>query len=511
MSGKLNVEKYKRILIVSAAESFEQIKKITLYASSEFNSTLYALVRSEKDKRFISLVGKEENCILLPTLLKSQKNLDHVCRAELLKKIKVCEELVGIPVSRVLLAEEREIGRAYSLGTYYFPHTRLAKKTLRDSELATRVLLSSFEYAFNIFERYGPTLCISGMMGGLFTLVFFYVSHYYNVPYVSYNVSKYLTGRHMWVSNWGGNNEHIADAYKALGCDHIPSIDSKEYIKQFIKKPEPLSFYKNSWKNPYPGVSYRATLKAIISRLIYNTIPLIRGVAVANQKPFFTLAWELHRCYFLSHIHKRKCNTYTTKELEELRYIYYPAHQDPEMVLNVRGTSWYSQLNTIKMLSYNLPIGTKLLVREHRNNIGRRPLAYINKIISLPNVVLISAYDDQYKYISNANLVVTVNGTSGFEGLMFKKPVLTLDKTEYDVIGFVKKYRDYEDMGTLILDAMTQSVMPSILEQKLGAFLDAERNITFDKHSSPQAEWAFIEKHVINHINFQSEKQTELV
>ena len=92
--------------------------------------------------------------------------------------------------------------------------------------------------------------------------------------------------------------------------------------------------------------------------------------------------------------------------------------------------------NTIRLLASVLPFGYKLLVREHRLNLGRRRTQAYGELAQLPNVVLIDPFDSQFKYLKHASLVVTENGSSGWEGLLLQRRVLLLsDATFYQGCG----------------------------------------------------------------------------
>ena len=68
-----------------------------------------------------------------------------------------------------------------------------------------------------------------------------------------------------------------------------------------------------------------------------------------------------------------------------------------------------------------IPFGYTLLIKEHRGTWGRRKTEFYTFLNNLPNVEFISPFDDQYKYIKNANLIITDNGSTGWEGILLKK------------------------------------------------------------------------------------------
>jgi hypothetical protein len=125
-------------------------------------------------------------------------------------------------------------------------------------------------------------------------------------------------------------------------------------------------------------------------------------------------------------------------------------------------------------------------VREHRFNHGRRPPTFYRQLARLPNVVVIDPFESQFKYLKNADLVVTENGSSGWEGLMLGRRVITLAQTFYDGAGVATKVKDSNDLGGAIVDALaTPAVADNAKrDQALGCMLDAERETSFSMASA---------------------------
>ena len=114
-------------------------------------------------------------------------------------------------------------------------------------------------------------------------------------------------------------------------------------------------------------------------------------------------------------------------------------HKEPELAINFQVPLWHSQKSLIAWISKNLPCGYRLLVRDHRKNDGRRPTAFYQDILRYPGVDLISPFDSQFKYIRNAGLIITDNGTTGWEGLIFGKRVISFARNFYEPTGLTER------------------------------------------------------------------------
>jgi hypothetical protein len=159
-----------------------------------------------------------------------------------------------------------------------------------------------------------------------------------------------------------------------------------------------------------------------------------------------------------------------------MRYVLIALHKDPEQALNQQAYVWANQFNTVSLISSSLPDGVRLLVREHRNNVGRRPTEYYKSMRILPGVVLIDGFDDQFKYIRNADVIVTENGSTGWEGLVLGRHVITLANNHYDGSGCARRAIDHDQLGSALLEALEQPARPNpdAHDLALGRMLDAE-------------------------------------
>ena len=101
---------------------------------------------------------------------------------------------------------------------------------------------------------------------------------------------------------------------------------------------------------------------------------------------------------------------------------------------------------------------------------------------AIPNVTLVNPFDPQFQYIQNADLVVTDNGSTGWEGILMKRRVLTLEKNFYEVLPQARKVDDPRILDSAVLAALNEPVQwdDPDYDGSIGCFLDAERATTLD-------------------------------
>jgi CDP-glycerol glycerophosphotransferase (TagB/SpsB family) len=188
--------------------------------------------------------------------------------------------------------------------------------------------------------------------------------------------------------------------------------------------------------------------------------------------------------------------SYEYDDLKKIKYIYFPLHKEPELMLNLKAPLWHDSSHAIKYISSMLPLGYKLIVREHIKNWGRRYTRYYRFLSRLPGVILVDPFDSQFKYIENADLVITENGSTGWEALLLKKPVITLDKTFYDVANLAIKATIPSGLDKYIMKALNgyNKYNSEEYDRRLGLFLDAEKENSLSMESKAVDHLQMIEK-----------------
>jgi hypothetical protein len=105
-------------------------------------------------------------------------------------------------------------------------------------------------------------------------------------------------------------------------------------------------------------------------------------------------------------------------------YAFYPLHFEPELAVQVWGRGFQNQIEVIRNLALSVPIGMKVVVKEHPRSFGMRSLAYYRKVMAIPNVILAHPFTPAVAVIRHASLIAVISGAIGFETLVAEKPVL---------------------------------------------------------------------------------------
>ena len=137
----------------------------------------------------------------------------------------------------------------------------------------------------------------------------------------------------------------------------------------------------------------------------------------------------------------RKFDSDVKKEYERVqqkpdfseKFIYFPLHYQPERNSSPQGGVFVDQILMAETLSVSLPDGWFLYIKEHPTQWLVRGLSYFSyrfrdyyeALAGLKNVKLVPMKTNSYELIKYSRAVATMTGTSGWEALARKKPVLS--------------------------------------------------------------------------------------
>ncbi len=389
-----------------------------------------------------------------------------------------CEKISHLPMNRIVLAGERVVGRGYGREFYYWPTQGLSRRVLADNEEPARAIERIFAFADQILSRFKPDLVLGGQLTSIEAMVFSLVCRAKGIPFFANRPSKILSDRGFWTDDRLMLNVSARDiCRRKIASGDMPSDKAKQFLTEFRNRPRTVAYIQRNWDNVATFLRRHVN---IALQAVAKLSRSLRGIAEMEPKPVFSRLFELYRTNYLAWRQKRFFSRLDETALAAKPYIYIALHKEPELAINVQHPEWHSQKNLIAWLSANLPAGYRLLVREHRFNEGRRPTRFYKDISRYPGVTLIDAFDSPFKYIRHAALVVTDNGTTGFEALIFRRPLVLLGENYYSAAGLAPVVEAPGMLGEVILQALNQPMSADVAEydRRLGALVDAEFETT---------------------------------
>ena len=381
-------------------------------------------------------------------------------------EIKKLEQNLSISLNRILLSNERDIGYFYSSNSYSFVREKLFCNKHNKLKISS-VLTQGANLIQNFLKKEKFDLIISGNNASFYYFLCSLFSKSMKIPFIVSRRSKIIKKYFYWSKDHFMWNEKLEYDFKR-NLKKKPSSEAFKFINSFRRVPKTVSFVEENWNNKKKF--YTNNIKNILNIIVNNTLQIF------NKKIIRIPLFPRIKNFLITAINRTNFSMYkdyTDKELVELNYIYFPLHKEPELAQNFLDPHIYNQYEVVKLLSLFIPFNCKLFVKEHRLNHGRRTKEFLEKITNLHNVEIINPFENQFKYLKNAKLVVADNGTSGWEAMILKTPVLNISKAFYDVI-VKNRNKDFSVMDSDILNVLKKKQCPSDFE--IASLYDAEKN-----------------------------------
>ncbi len=168
-------------------------------------------------------------------------------------------------------------------------------------------------------------------------------------------------------------------------------------------------------------------------------------------------------------------------DLKSMPYVFFPLATEPEVALQVLSPEYFFQLETIALVSRDLPAGTLLAVKEHYAATGRRPIDFHAQIAEFKNVRLIDMAELGLDAVRGSAAVVTITGTSGFEGAVLGKPVITFGRHNlYGFLPHVSVVNTFDDLKPALAAALASDFDAARARADGSRFLKAIMETSFD-------------------------------
>jgi hypothetical protein len=485
--GALTGRRALSLLPLSRKERTRYISDILSAAKARWGWKIDVVCQVNDRRPFEALVKPEGNIYWPPYLLKSPDwERDPAAVAALTKRLQEAELASGIPLGRMVLAGAHSVGRAFNLKLRYSNRYPLVLRMSRHNAEPFVVYRRLFQFCDDTIERSRPDLIISLDWSTPLHSCMWLAAKLRGVPCVSIRNSKIVPNHGYWSLDRLLLNNESLDRAAAKRTSKAPvSEAAREYVSGFRNRPKTIDYIANKWRDRTRRGFWRWHLEygRTMVREIINTT---KGQDRAMRERGIVRLYRYYRGLYLAWLHRRFLHSFDDAALAKTKYIYFPMHKEAELAQTTQATLWHDQRNTIRLLASILPAGYKLLAREHRLNYSLRPTRVYRQLVSIPNVVLLDPFDSQFKYLRHADLIITENGSSGWEGAVLRRPVITLARTFYDGADRTTKVEDPRNLNAAVLDALAKpaDAVSEDYDHGLCCMVDAEFETTFPTGST---------------------------
>lgn len=130
-------------------------------------------------------------------------------------------------------------------------------------------------------------------------------------------------------------------------------------------------------------------------------------------------------------INIKRISRYFTEPVSGQNYFLYPLHFHPESSTSVKCPEYMDELSVIRNISFYLPKGYLLYVKDHPSASGYPREAFYRELSMIPGVRLLHPKFNAKQLIRGSKGVITQTGTAGLEALMLQKPVIAFGEIFY--------------------------------------------------------------------------------
>ena len=273
---------------------------------------------------------------------------------------------------------------------------------------------------------------------------------FHDVPYVSIDESRLDDYCLPTLSGKRNRNTHIEHSYNNFAKDKTINNDP-DVIKLYQRSKEIIGDVPDMYKKIYSQKSFGIfkLLREVIVRTLffYNyfswpkfKLNFFHGLSSPICSHVMK-SYKFKYLLFFRRFYLEFSNIFDEVDLKKINYIYTPLHVIPESSTSILGGCYSNETFIIEALSQSIPADQYIVVKEHWDMIGFRPISYYKKIKKLPNIILInpSTYSNPGDFIANSDLVVTISGSAGLEAAFMGVNSLIFSDVIYGLMSSAKK------------------------------------------------------------------------
>ena len=306
------------------------------------------------------------------------------------------------------------------------------------------IVESLLKLLLNFFDNTKPDFIIMQKTGeNLANLLLFHIAKSIDIDTWMFTETRLENSFVLSNDLYGKTIKNEFEKIKKSKCPSLKTFDHEYIIKNSVSK------MVHDYMNIEFGKSTTPQkIKRYGKRIFVNTEELYIN---RGKSKFKMLEWRIKH-YFELKNRINFINQNLVKEIPSSNFVYFPLPVQPESQTNAWAPFQSNLLYIIENIARSIPSKYILAIKEHPAQASKnwRSIDFYQKIISLPNVSLIHPSVDNQKFLSNCKILLTINSSSGFEALFYKKPVIVFTDVFYDSVSMVKKINDFSKLPAMI-------------------------------------------------------------
>lgn len=304
-------------------------------------------------------------------------------------------------------------------------------------------------------------IIFTGYADNIISILTYYIAKHYNKKCVAFHEISVINNE---------TNYLVEGLYCKPVDDLITNKDKKNIVEleEFLLNFNPKQDLKQRVEK---NKDTKRGLMGIVSPNIFDLNYLkfaLFGYRTKNKKIFIYMNIDRPSIYekFKANLSRLKNKLICTSFLKNLtfefdksiKYIYFPLQLSPEASTGTRAPFFMNQFYTIESISKSLPLGVKLIVKEHPLAVGMRSMSFYQSIMSMPNVVLAPIGMKGTELLDICEFSIGYGGTTLFESILKGKKLMLLCDFIYSDSKLIKRIESVHDIFNAIKDLLSMSI-----------------------------------------------------
>ncbi len=419
----------------------------------------YDFLHQQKDVVYTSLLLEEDIFKKIPEVILDEGYLDWL------------EKEYGLPNLWPYLYLDRILMNGQHVREY--PHD----KPLLSHHDMLRYLQIASKDIIEFLDRESPDVVIFSIVGNMATSLLYHIAAKKGIKTIIIEHAR--IDNRITVSQTYKRLTWTKERYDEIKGGRIsPKKDAaKKYLKEFREHPTPyLESYTTLNKFATRKIHFAfLNPKKLFFSLVWHTKLLFMDIVDRKNKDYnhVRLWWVIwDKINRKARVLRGYDDLYSTPAVGE-KYTYFPMHYDPETMTMLYSPFYVDQRIVIKAIARSLPVGMKLYVKDHAPMVGYRTRTYYKDISKIPNVRLLNPHMNGIETMKGADLITTINGTTGWEAILLNKPTIVFADGFFTDIPGVRRCKSFEDLPYLVKESLTNSICDeSLLVDYVSALLE---------------------------------------
>jgi len=292
-------------------------------------------------------------------------------------------------------------------------------------------------FYLDIIEKEAINIFVYENISHFSAYLFFQIGKFHNVQYLGFSMPRDFTDKKFHFTNdEHSTNYKMNQYYNERTFSDQELKDAKQFIDtKRINKSLP-EYMAHFGKEPQINKRFFWSLlhygkRTLMKKNFYDYMHYREVEPLGDFKFYFK--YKIHKLHY-------------KKPIENDKYYLFPLHFQPEATTLVNAQNYEKQLCAIDLLAKKIPIDTKLYVKEHYAGLGHREMNFYSKLKKYPNVRLINPWENAMDLIEKSVGIITLTSTTGWEGIIFKKPVFLLGNMFYSSFKYINKINDINEL-----------------------------------------------------------------